>query len=73
MVMVVFLDGLGKEPPKVEEEFGTIMFKYTGDPCNDTDDYSVNIKMICDFTVKDGNDGIALYPPVSLSFIIVHV
>ncbi|XP_023248138.1 cation-independent mannose-6-phosphate receptor [Copidosoma floridanum] len=47
--------GIGREPPEVIPEFGKIIFKYTGEQCDDKHNYTVNIKMICDFAIKDGS------------------
>lgn len=54
IVTKIFFFFVGREPPDIQVENGEIMFKYNGKKCNDNNDvnYSVNIKMMCDFVVK---------------------
>ena len=59
----IYIFYTGLEPPKIVKEFGNIIFKYTGEPCDKRNNYTVNIKMICDLAVKDGN-AITLYAAV---------
>lgn len=46
---------LGKEPPMVQVQFGQTIFKYIGEKCTNERNYTVNIRMICDFTAKERN------------------
>ncbi|XP_058803563.1 cation-independent mannose-6-phosphate receptor [Phymastichus coffea] len=48
---------IGKEPPQVNSvKFGETIFRYTGDQCDNNNNYTVNIKMICDFSDKKSDD-----------------
>ncbi|XP_016837962.1 cation-independent mannose-6-phosphate receptor isoform X3 [Nasonia vitripennis] len=53
--------GIGKNPPEVVREFGEIIFKYTGDKCDNQHNYTVEIRMKCDLGVTDANEGMELY------------
>ncbi|KAL7296441.1 hypothetical protein TKK_0010448 [Trichogramma kaykai] len=50
--------GIGREPPEVVHEYGSIIFKYTGEECRNGAPYTAKIKMICDFK----EDQIELFP-----------
>ncbi|XP_053979420.1 cation-independent mannose-6-phosphate receptor [Hylaeus volcanicus] len=41
--------GIGKIPPKVNVKNGRILFVFTGDNCTQTENYTVNIIMKCDY------------------------
>ena len=43
---------LGKEPPNIDISSGRILFKYTGDKCNATHNYTINFEMKCDFSME---------------------
>ncbi|XP_031780377.1 cation-independent mannose-6-phosphate receptor-like isoform X1 [Nasonia vitripennis] len=44
--------GIGAEPPQIDLSNGTIVFRFTGDACNATHNYTLNFKMKCDYAMK---------------------
>ncbi|XP_043474174.1 cation-independent mannose-6-phosphate receptor [Leptopilina heterotoma] len=46
---------LGKYPPKLEIESQKILFRFTGEKCNQSANYMTSVRMLCDYKATDEN------------------
>lgn len=62
----------GKLPPdQVRHEQGRLHYVFIGDPYNDTDFYTANIKMSCDFSSLDDTFLPEIFPLVIMNKLII--